>query len=117
MNTARKKDDDRRLDGQIERVVFRNEENGYAVLRAKVRGHKELVTVVGTVSSANPGEWLAADGDTVSSGQPIYALESEKSVQEVESPAAGTLRIIAPPGATLRTSAFSQARLLQPFCW
>ena len=56
---------DTRLDGQIERVVFRNEENGYAVLRAKVRGQKDLVTVVGTVASANPGEWLAADGEWV----------------------------------------------------
>ncbi|MEI7851765.1 MAG: hypothetical protein WCH86_08025, partial [Kiritimatiellales bacterium] len=65
MNTTRKKDDDRRLDGQIERAVFRNEENGYAVLRVKVRGHKDLVTVVGTVSSANPGEWLAADGEWI----------------------------------------------------
>jgi exodeoxyribonuclease V alpha subunit len=57
MNPDRKKEDSR-LDGQIERVVFRNEENGYAVLKVKVRGHKEPVTVVGTVSSANPGEWL-----------------------------------------------------------
>jgi exodeoxyribonuclease V alpha subunit len=65
MNNAAKKDDNGRLDGQIERVVFRNEENGYAVLRVKVRGHKDLVTVVGTVSSANPGEWLAADGQWI----------------------------------------------------
>lgn len=66
MNNAGKNDGNGRLDGQIERVVFRNEENGYAVLRVKVRGHKDLVTVVGTVSSANPGEWLAADGQWVS---------------------------------------------------
>ena len=52
-----------KLDGQIERVVFRNEENGFCVLRVKVRGHKELVTVTGTAASVNPGEWLAADGE------------------------------------------------------
>jgi exodeoxyribonuclease V alpha subunit len=52
-----------KLDGQIERVVFRNEENGFCVLRVKVRGHKELVTVTGTVPTVNPGEWLAADGE------------------------------------------------------
>lgn len=52
-----------KLDGQIERVVFRNEENGYCVLRVKVRGHKDLVTVTGTVPTVNPGEWLAADGE------------------------------------------------------
>lgn len=52
-----------KLDGQIERVVFRNEENGFCVLRVKVRGHKELVTVTGTVPSVNPGEWMAGDGE------------------------------------------------------
>ncbi|MBT8043051.1 MAG: hypothetical protein KJN98_07755, partial [Pontiella sp.] len=52
-----------KLDGQIERVVFRNEENGFCVLRVKVRGHKDLVTVTGTVPTVNPGEWLAADGE------------------------------------------------------
>jgi len=52
-----------KLDGQIERVVFRNEENGFCVLRVKVRGHKELVTVTGTVPTINSGEWMTADGE------------------------------------------------------
>ena len=51
-----------KLDGQIERVVFRNEENGFCVLRVKVRGQKELVTVTGTTPAINAGEWMAADG-------------------------------------------------------
>jgi len=45
-------------------------------------------------------EWLVADGDEVSEGQPIYLLESEKAVQEVEAPASGILRIKAAPGET-----------------
>lgn len=52
-----------KLDGQVERVVFRNEENGFSVLRVKVRGHKDPVTVTGTASSINAGEWVAADGE------------------------------------------------------
>ena len=52
-----------KLDGQIERVVFRNEENGFCVLRVKVRGHKDLVTVTGTVPTINSGEWMTADGE------------------------------------------------------
>lgn len=52
-----------KLDGQIERVVFRNEENGFCVLRVKVRGHRELVTVTGTVPTINSGEWMTADGE------------------------------------------------------
>ena len=40
-------------------------------------------------------EWLVADGDQVSEGQAIYSLESDKSTNEVESPASGTIRIVA----------------------
>jgi pyruvate/2-oxoglutarate dehydrogenase complex dihydrolipoamide acyltransferase (E2) component len=43
-------------------------------------------------------EWLVADGATVKEGQPLYALESDKSVQEIEAPASGTLKIIAKTG-------------------
>lgn len=43
-------------------------------------------------------EWLASDGDEVAEGQPLYLLEADKSTNEVEAPASGTLRIIAEPG-------------------
>jgi pyruvate/2-oxoglutarate dehydrogenase complex dihydrolipoamide acyltransferase (E2) component len=43
-------------------------------------------------------EWLLADGATVTEGQALYALESDKSVQEVEAPASGTLKIVAQVG-------------------
>jgi pyruvate/2-oxoglutarate dehydrogenase complex dihydrolipoamide acyltransferase (E2) component len=49
----------------------------------------------GTIS-----EWLVADGSAVSEGDPIFAMESEKSVQEVESPATGTIRFIGEVGET-----------------
>ena len=35
-------------------------------------------------------EWLCVDGSKVTQGQPLYSLESEKSVQEIEAPAGGT---------------------------
>jgi len=43
-------------------------------------------------------EWLVADGAEVAQGQVIYALESEKSVNEIEAPASGKLKISAQPG-------------------
>ena len=43
-------------------------------------------------------EWLAADGASVKEGEPLYALESDKSMQEIESPASGKLKIIAAVG-------------------
>ncbi len=45
-------------------------------------------------------EWLAADGDTVSEGQPLFLLEADKSANEVEAPASGVLKIIAVVGET-----------------
>lgn len=42
-------------------------------------------------------EWLAADGDEVKAGQPLFTLESDKSVTEVEAPASGILKIIVKP--------------------
>lgn len=42
-------------------------------------------------------QWLAADGAEVKEGDPLYLLESEKSANEVEAPASGTLRIQVQP--------------------
>jgi pyruvate/2-oxoglutarate dehydrogenase complex dihydrolipoamide acyltransferase (E2) component len=47
-------------------------------------------------------EWLAADGAAIEQGQPLYTLENEKAVQEIEAPASGTLKIIAQSGGTYR---------------
>jgi exodeoxyribonuclease V alpha subunit len=46
----------------VERVTFFNEESGFAVLRVKVRGHRELVTVLGSLPAVSAGEWLTAKG-------------------------------------------------------
>jgi pyruvate/2-oxoglutarate dehydrogenase complex dihydrolipoamide acyltransferase (E2) component len=45
-------------------------------------------------------EWLQPDGARVEAGQPLFSLETDKSVQEVESPASGTLTIVKEVGET-----------------
>lgn len=45
-------------------------------------------------------QWHVADGGQARAGEALYALESDKSLQEIESPATGTLRILAPAGET-----------------
>jgi len=47
-----------------------------------------------SVNEANLVEWMVADGASVAKGDPLYALESEKSVQEIEAPVAGVLKIL-----------------------
>ena len=41
------------LAGLIERVTYHNPENGFCVLRAKARGHRDVVTVVGHAEWVN----------------------------------------------------------------
>src|SRR6478672_9188719 len=40
------------LAGLVERVTYHNAENGFCVLRAKARGHRDVVTVVGHAAVA-----------------------------------------------------------------
>jgi hypothetical protein len=51
------------LAGLVERVTYRNSENGFCVLRAKVRGHRDVVTVVGhaaTIAAVGRGRGRCA---------------------------------------------------------
>ena len=50
------------LTGAVERVTFHSEESGFCVLRVKVRGHRDLVTVVGTAATITPGEYIEGQG-------------------------------------------------------
>jgi exodeoxyribonuclease V alpha subunit len=53
------------LAGLVERVTFHNAENGFCVLRAKVRGHRDVVTVVAHAATIAAGEWITASGEWV----------------------------------------------------
>jgi exodeoxyribonuclease V alpha subunit len=50
------------LTGAVERVTFHSEDTGFCVLRVKVRGQRDLVTVVGTAAAITPGEYIEGDG-------------------------------------------------------
>jgi exodeoxyribonuclease V alpha subunit len=53
------------LAGLVERVTFHNAENGFCVLRARARGHRDLVTIVGHAAVISAGEWITATGEWV----------------------------------------------------
>lgn len=48
--------------GTIERITFHSEETGFCVLRVKVKGKRELVTVVGKAAGINAGEYIECQG-------------------------------------------------------
>ena len=53
------------LAGLVERVTYPSPENGFGVLRVKVRGQRELVTVVGAAAAISAGEFVQASGTWV----------------------------------------------------
>ena len=58
------------LKGTLERIVFENVETGYVIARLSSRDYPgELVTVVGNLASANPGESLLLHGWWVNNPQ------------------------------------------------
>ncbi len=50
------------LSGLVERVTFHNAESGFCVLRVKVRGQRDLATVVGHAALVSAGEFVSASG-------------------------------------------------------
>src|SRR6478752_10178555 len=50
------------LSGLVERVTFHSSETGFCVLRVKVRGHRDLATVLGSAAEVHAGESIQASG-------------------------------------------------------
>ncbi len=99
-------DEQQTLIGTVAAVVFQNEENGYAVVRI-VTDDGELITVVGCIPCAAPGEQIAATGAFVTHpqhGEQFSATEVERQMPATESAildylASGVVRGIGPATA------------------
>lgn len=57
------------VQGSVERVTFHSEETGFCVLRTKVRGHRDMVTVIGNAASISAGEFIECQGIWVNDKQ------------------------------------------------
>src|SRR5712671_3651104 len=69
------------LAGLVERVTYHNAENGFCVLRAKARGHRDLVTLVGHAATIAAGEWITATGDWINDrthGQHLFVAQGRR---------------------------------------
>ena len=47
----------------VERITYQNPENGYSVLKCRMKNYDDLVTVVGNILDANVGSVLLIDGN------------------------------------------------------
>src|SRR5690348_10925744 len=58
-----------------------------------------------TMESGTVTEWLCAEGDAVSAGDPLFVAETDKATHDVEAPCDGVLRrIVAQAGASVPVS-------------
>ncbi|MDB6107500.1 MAG: biotin/lipoyl attachment protein [Gammaproteobacteria bacterium] len=53
-----------------------------------------------SMESGTISEWLVSDGGQAAEGKPLYMMEIDKAVEEVEAPASGLLSIKAAAGET-----------------
>ena len=70
------------IKGYVEKIKFRNEENGYTILELSADG--EDVTCVGTFPGINPGEYICVKGDEVV--HPVYGEQIQMKQYSIESP-------------------------------
>ena len=54
-----------KISGLVERVTFHNPENGFCVIKVKVSGKKDLVTIIGNSPSILAGEHVECHGQWV----------------------------------------------------
>lgn len=73
------------LKGQIERITYTNEENGYSVVKLKVYGRKDLVNAVGNMMAPTPGEILDLRGEW--SNHPKFGEQFKITHYKTEVPA------------------------------
>jgi exodeoxyribonuclease V alpha subunit len=53
------------ISGSIERVTFHSEETGFCVLRTKIKGKRDLVTVIGSAACVTAGEFIECRGSWI----------------------------------------------------
>ena len=70
------------VEGFVENIVFRNEDNGYTVFDIKYKG--EHVTCVGYISYINAGEFITANGEFVQHA--IYDMQFSIKSYEFKTP-------------------------------
>ena len=72
------------ISGMIERVTFHSEESGFCVLRLKVKGQKDLITVIGNCATVSPGEYIEGVGIWINDRE--YGLQFKSSSLSVIPP-------------------------------
>ena len=105
------------LAGTVERVTFHNADTGFAVLKVKARGKRDLITVVGHAATISAGEFVTASGTWVNDRS--HGVQFKAQVLKPTAPttsegierylASGQMRGIGPAMAKRIVAAFGDA--------
>lgn len=106
------------INGSVSSVIYRNDENGYAVVRM-VLDSGESVTAVGCLPYIAPGESMSAEGEWVSHASYGKQFKIEQSQRQLPSTAeeiydylaGGTVKGIGPATAALIVDKFGEKSL------
>lgn len=102
------------LDGTVSSVVFRNEENGYTVLRLFLEDEEDEVTIVGCMPGISPGEGLSVQGQWELHGTYGRQLKAEVVERRMPESEEELFRYLA-SGAIKGIGAITAQRLVQAF--
>lgn len=105
-----------KISGTVERVTFHSDETGFCVLRTKVRGQRDLVTIVGSAASISAGEFIECSGFWINDRQHgmQFRAESMRSIQPTTIEgiekylASGLIKGIGPHFAKVLVKAFGE---------
>lgn len=104
----------KKLEGQVDQVVFRNEENGYSVLRLRLEDQEEPATVVGCMPGVSPGETLSLTGEWMH--HPTYGAQFKARTVERKMPRGGAAILeYLSSGAVRGVGAITARRLVEEF--
>src|SRR6476620_11544586 len=105
------------LAGLVERVTFHNADTGFCVLRVKVRGQRDPVTVVGHAALISAGEFVSGSGVWVNDR--THGLQFKATFLKATAPTtlegiekylgSGMIRGIGPVNARKLVAAFGEA--------
>ena len=73
------------LQGLLEHITYANEETGYAIVKVKVAGHKDLVACVGNLLRPTPGEIVVMTGEWTNHEK--YGRQFKVATCETKTPA------------------------------
>lgn len=66
------------LQGQVEHITFHSEESGFCVFRAKIKGHRQLISITGTIAAIAVGEHVNCHGEWINDSRHGLQFKTHK---------------------------------------